>query len=60
MKTLREVKKGEYFKISHNGRVWVKGDYVCSEKKFSCFLWEDINRERFLRADRPIYTEFEF
>ena len=65
MTTLRELKKGDIFTLKaieepNDSQVWIKGDYDRSTKTFSCINYSDINRERFFKASRVIFTEFTF
>lgn len=59
---LKELKKGDYFKLkdSETAPVWVKGDYVRSEKKYSTYKFEDINHERFVSGEKEVITNFDF
>ena len=50
-KKLRELKKGP---------VWIKGDYVRSEKKYSTYKFDDTNHERFVSGEKMVITDFEF
>lgn len=60
--TIAKIKKGEFFKLSNSetSPVWVRGDYVRSEKKFSCTKFDDINHENFFKGDKEVFIDFEF
>lgn len=60
--TIRELKKGEFFRLSasESAPVWVKGYYVASEKKYEAYKYEDTNRETFLKGNRNVFVEFTF
>lgn len=60
--TIAKIKKGEFFKLSNSetSPVWVRGDYVRSEKKFSCTKFDDINHENFFKGDKEAFIDFEF
>lgn len=59
--TVKELKKGDYFKRNANSKsVLVKGDYIRSEKKYSCYYFDDVNKEIFLKGDKEIFIDFEF
>lgn len=68
MVELRKLKKGDYFirKELKEGsevrasQVWVKGDYIPSEHKFSCYKWDDVNHESFLKGSKEVFVEFCF
>lgn len=65
---LKQLKKGDLFlrkepKDDQNVRassVWVRGDYVPSERKYSCYKWDDVNHESFLKGDKLVFVEFYF
>lgn len=60
VRRVRDIKQGEYFKLSQNGRVYVRGYYERSEKKYECYLFDDVNHETFLRGDREVLVGFDF
>ena len=60
MATIKELKKGSFFKLSVNGKVLVRGDYCCESKKYSCYYFEDCNNERFFKGSKMVFTDFEF
>ncbi len=52
---------GEFFKLKpESKKVYVKGEYLREEKRFSCTDFEDINKERLLKPNTVIWTQFEF
>ena len=59
---LKDLKKGDYFKLKDNDTapVWVKGEYVRSEKKYSTYTFDDVNHERLMSPEKEVVTEFEF
>lgn len=62
IKKIKELKKGEYFRLKDSdlAPVWIKGDYVRSDKKYSNYKFEDVNHERLLSPDKSVFTDFEF
>lgn len=58
-KTLRQLKKGELFKRSENGVVYVRGDYA-GEGKYSCCKFDDCNEELFINGLKFVFIGFEF
>lgn len=58
--TLKEIREGEYFKFTPNGKVYVRGYYERSEKKYECYQFDDVNHECFTKGDRKIFIDFEF
>lgn len=58
---LSDLKKGEFFKRKPTARlVYTKGDYVRSEKKFSCMDEDNISREILLKGDTLVYVGFDY
>lgn len=56
MKEIKSIKKGDLFRLTPNGPIWVRGEYERSLKKFSCYKYEDVNKETFLKGDRVVYS----
>lgn len=69
MKYLKDVKQGEYFtlkdyegvfgEVSEN-RVYVRGEYDRSERKYDCGKFDDISYSRLLKGNTVVYTDFTF
>lgn len=57
---LKNVKKGDFFKFSPNGNVFVRGYYERSEKKYEYYVFDDVNHEGFAKGTREVYVDFEF
>lgn len=57
---IKSVKKGEFFRLTENGPVWVRGYYERSEKKFEAYRFDDINHESFFKGERKCFVDFEF
>lgn len=60
--TIAKLKKGEFFKLSESDTapVWIKEDYVRSEKKYSCTKFDDINHENWFKGTKEVFIDFEF
>lgn len=60
--TVAKLKKGDFFKLSESDTapVWIRGEYVRSEKKYSCTRFNDINHEKLAKGDREVFIDFEF
>lgn len=60
--TIKNLKKGDYFKLSDSDTspVWIRGEYIRSEKKYSCYKFDDVNHESFFKGSREVFIEFEF
>lgn len=59
-KTLADLKPGDFFKLSPNGVVYVRGEYNRSVRRYSCHPFDDVNRERFIPGKKAVFTDFEF
>jgi len=57
---IKDLKIGEYFKLKTNGRVYVRGEYERSSKRYSYYDFDDVNREHFAKGDKEVITDFEF
>ena len=57
---LKDLKRGDFFRLkdSDTAPVWVKGEYVRSEKKYSTYKFDDVNHERLMSPDKEVITEF--
>ena len=61
-KSIRKLKKGEFFRLkdSDMAPVWIRGEYVPSEKKFSTHKYDDVNHERLCKGETEVYVGFTF
>jgi hypothetical protein len=62
---LKDLKKGDFFTLKPveyptETQVYKKGDYERSSKKYSCSRYDDFCKERFLKGDKVVYTDFIF
>ena len=62
MKSIKQLKKGELFRLSEspNGRVYIRGEYDRSLRKYMCGVRDDISETRLFKGDKLVYTEFVF
>lgn len=65
MKTVKELKKGEYFTLKpiaepKDSQVFIRGEYDRSEKKYECSKFSDFCYSRLLKPTTVVYTEFIF
>lgn len=63
--TIRELKKGDYFTIKNleypsESQVWIRGEYDRSAKTYSAINFSDMNRERFFKGTKEVFTDFIF
>ena len=62
---ISELKKGDFFtkKPTENptdSQVWIRGDYVRSEKKYECQRFDDISAFCYLPGNKEVFTGFTF
>ena len=58
--TVKELKRGDFFRLSENGRVYVRDEYDRAEKKYWIYPFDDVNAGRFLKGSRAVLIDFEF
>lgn len=56
---VKELKQGDLFQLNDNDNapLWIRGEYVRSEKKFSCTKYEDVNHETFFKGEKVVYAD---
>ena len=58
---IKALKKGEFFKLKETAsRVYVRGEYDRSSRKYCCFAFDDVCMERLLKGDKLVYVGFTF
>ena len=57
---LRKVKQGEFFKLSENGRIYIRGYYERSCKRYVAYWFDDVNHESFIKGSRIVIVDFEY
>ena len=61
VKTIKELKKGEFFKRKEDSkRVYIRGDYIRSERRYECQAFDDINQFITLKPDTKVFIGFTF
>ena len=59
--SIKSVKPGEYIKRKADAQtVYIKGAYDRASRSFSCVDADDINREIFIKADKPVFIGFTY
>mgnify|MGYP003646181732 FL=1 len=59
--TLNQVKSGDYIKRKADAKsVYIKGTYNKASKSFSCIDTDDINKEIFIKANKPVFVGFTY
>lgn len=56
MVKIKEVRPGHMFRFTFTGPVWVRDEYIRGSKKYSCYKYDDVNKETFLKGDRMVYS----
>lgn len=56
---LRKVKQGDFFKLSENGKVYVRGYYERSCKRYEAYLYDDVNHESFFKGSRIVLVDLD-
>lgn len=60
MKTIKQLKVGDFFRLLPNGKVYVRGEYERSLKRYSYYDFNDVNNEHFCHGDKSVIVVFEF
>ena len=65
--TVKDIKLGEYFCLKSQGekevaesKVWVRGEYDKSSKRYEIYRFDDINNTRFVKGNTPAFLDFIF
>lgn len=63
--TIKELKKGDYFtkkqiEYPTEKQVWIRGDYDRGSKTYSCYCFDDVNKECFLKGTKEVFIDFIF
>lgn len=65
--TVKELPIGEYFCLKSQGekevpetKVWVRGEYDKTEKKYEIHRFDDVNHTRFVKGSTPAFLDFIF
>lgn len=61
-KAISDLKKGDLFRLkdSETAPVWVRGEYIPSERKYSTYKYDDVNHERFVPGKVEVFTDFTY
>ena len=58
--TIKDVKKGDLVRFTIGGRVYIRGDYDRTEKKYELTSWDDASRAIYKKAATKAYIGFTF
>jgi hypothetical protein len=58
---IKAVKQGEYIKRKADAKaVYIKGAYDRATKSFECTDTDDINKQIYIKADKPVFIGFTY
>lgn len=65
MPRVKELKKGDFFVLKdiefpRESQVWIRGEYDRASKTYSAINYTDMNRERFFKGDKIVFTNITF
>jgi hypothetical protein len=59
--TIKAAKPGEYIKRKADAQaVYIKGAYDRATKSFECTDANDMNRQIYIKADKPVFVGFTY
>lgn len=53
---LKDLRKGDFFRFSPNGNLFVRGYYERSTKKYEYYAYDDVNHEGFAKGTRKVFV----
>lgn len=65
MKTIKQLKKGDYFTLKEieypkESQVWVRDEYDHSARAFLVYNFADVCKSRLLKGDRQVFDDEHF
>ena len=54
LRPLRQLPQGTYFRLKLNGKIYIRGYYERSSKKYCCICADDANKWRFFPGDKLV------
>lgn len=54
---LKDVRKGDLFRFTPTGNLFVRGYYERSIKKYEYYAYDDINHEGFAKGTRKVLVD---
>ena len=54
LRPLRKLPQGTYFQLKLNGKIYIRGYYERSSKKYCCISFDDANKWRFFSGDKLV------
>ena len=61
LKPLKDLPRGEFVKLNEKAKkVWMKGSYLPTSKKYELMDPEDINGFKYVSGDKPVVYGFTY
>ena len=65
MCTIKELRKCDWFTLKSieepkESQVLVRGEYDRKEKAYYCYCFGDVNKYRYFKSSKVVYTDFTF
>lgn len=58
---VKSLNKGDFFKLKESAhRVYVRGEYDRSTRKYACFAFDDVCYERLFKGEKLVCVGFTF
>ena len=54
IRPIRKLPQGTYFRLKYNGKIYIRGHYERSLRKFCCVLYDDANKWRSFSGDKLV------
>lgn len=54
IRPLRKLPQGTFFQLKLNGKIYIRGYYERSLKKYCCICYDDANKWRFFPGDKLV------
>ena len=58
MKTLKELKRRDLFKLRENGKIYVRGNYCKYLKKYEYYDYDDTTRLHYKKGDTKVIEDW--
>lgn len=51
---IKDLKKGDLFRVNGKKPVFIRGEYCRLSKKYECGRWDDISEARYFPSDKEV------
>ena len=58
MKTLKELNRGDLFKLRENGKIYVRGEYLRGLKQYEYYDYEDVNKSHCKKGETKVIEDW--